>query len=274
MLSVQIHQTCLCECPHVVCIDVNMPHGSVRAEVSRVCTNCIFALWWQVSSCRHVAGTERASVVIVKNVIIKKNSYATFLQLLKCHFNFHSLVLFMHVSPPLMFQSVDVVWWRLLLPGGCVPVFVCLCVCVCMPVFVWPCVPLLSAVILPASGFDKDKQCGGKWMNSWPHFVSVRLAQFYLARHTLHLHPMCLMSILGPRKTLNSRNETERTRGRTSKPKTFFFFQPLAADVECRNSSLDRKELRGWNWGERGMVCRCKAEQPSSQSRSSCFAEE
>lgn len=130
----------------------------------------------------------------------------------------------MHVSPPLMFQSVDVVWWRLLLPGGCVPVFVCLCVCVCMPVFVWPCVPLLSAVILPASGFDKDKQCGGKWMNSWPHFVSVRLAQFYLARHTLHLHPMCLMSILGPRKTLNSRNETERTRGRTSKPKTFFFF--------------------------------------------------
>lgn len=130
----------------------------------------------------------------------------------------------MHVSPPLMFQSVDVVWWRLLLPGGCVPVFVCLCVCVCMPVFVWPCVPLLSAVILPASGFDKDKQCGGKWMNSWPHFVFVRLAQFYLARHTLHLHPMCLMSILGPRKTLNRRNETERTRGRTSKPKTFFFF--------------------------------------------------
>lgn len=64
-------------------------------------------------------------------------------------------------------------------------------------------------------------------MNSWPHFVSVRLAQFYLACHTLHLHPMCLMSILGPRKTLNRRNETERTRGRTSKPKTFFFFNHL-----------------------------------------------
>lgn len=71
MVSVQIHQTCLCECPHVVCIDANMPHGSVRAEVSRVCRNCIFALWWQVSSCRHVAGTDWASVVIVKNKIKK-----------------------------------------------------------------------------------------------------------------------------------------------------------------------------------------------------------
>lgn len=42
---------------------------------------------------------------------------------------------------------------------------------VCMHVFVWPCVPLLSTVILPASGFDKDKHCGGKWIISCLHFV-------------------------------------------------------------------------------------------------------
>lgn len=55
----------------------------------------------------------------------------------------HSLVLFMHVSPSLMFQSVDVVWCWLLLLGEnvcvcvCMHAYVCVCACLCLsdPVF-------------------------------------------------------------------------------------------------------------------------------------------
>lgn len=61
-----------------------------------------------------------------------------------------------------------------------------MCVCACMLVFVWPCVPL-SAVILPASGFDKNKHCGGKWINSCLHFVTAcMLRSTRVSRPRLH----------------------------------------------------------------------------------------
>lgn len=52
-------------------------------------------------------------------------------------------------------------------PTVCVSVQACVCVhaCVCLTV---SSSPLLSAVILPASGFDKDKHCGGKWLQPLP----------------------------------------------------------------------------------------------------------
>lgn len=60
----------------------------------------------------------------------------------------------------------------------CLCTCVCVCACECACMCVWPCVPLLSAVILPASGFDKDQHCGGKWINSCLHCVSVCMLRF------------------------------------------------------------------------------------------------
>lgn len=89
------------------------------------------------------------------------------------------------------------------------------CVCVCMHVCVWLCVPLLSAVILPASGFDKDQHCGGKWINSCLRFISLCMFRVFLSPcmfpqmsvhdvcfHTLYLYificpfHMCYYSLL------------------------------------------------------------------------------
>lgn len=80
------------------------------------------------------------------------------------------------------------VLWRPYLRGKCMCVYVCACMHVCLT-----CVPLLSTVILPASGFDKDQQCGGKWINSCLCFVCL-LVQVCFAPVCFHRcleHDVC-----------------------------------------------------------------------------------
>lgn len=126
MVLVRIFQTCLYKYPHV-CINSNIPHSS---EVSRVCRNCIFApmVLLQLYTC------SRNTRSFLQLIINKKNSSATFQQLFKCHFNFHSPVLFLHVPPP---PDVSVSRCCVMTPAPPGRVCACACACLCLsdPVF-------------------------------------------------------------------------------------------------------------------------------------------
>ncbi len=144
----------------------------------------------------------------------KKNLHGPFVQHFERHINF-SFTVFVSACV----NSPEFSRWLLCSEGCFSGESVCACVCVCMHVCVWPCIPLLSAVILPASGFDKDQHCGGKWINSCLLFVSVCMSRFAsLCSHrclfmmSVFMHYMCIfMFAFISGKILTSNQEEEET---------------------------------------------------------------